>query len=134
MEESQYQKRVKLNDIPDPKFIGVPNICFSLTEPDDKREEQFIEQRKTRGFDDSETWSLRDSIGQFILPRLKRYREIIDGFIVNEDNFYEKIDKAIRAFELLVRDNGALILNEEETKEFNEGLAAYNEIFMGLWW
>ena len=31
-------------------------------------------QRRIRGFDDSELWSLDDTILQFILPRLKRYR------------------------------------------------------------
>lgn len=134
MEESQYEKRKKIDSTPDPKYIGIPNICFSLTEPTDKREEAFALQRKTVGFDDSETWSLRDSVGCFILPRLKRYREIIDGVIVDEDNFFKKVDMSIRTFELLTRDNGAMILTDEEKIEFNEGMEAYNQIFMGLWW
>jgi len=56
----------------DVKYLGIPNICFSLTDKDDKREIDFIKQRIERGFDDSETWSLRDSMALFILPRLKR--------------------------------------------------------------
>ena len=54
----------------DPKYLGIPNICFSLTDKDDKREEKFIKQRLQRGFDDTETWSLRDTIADFVVPRL----------------------------------------------------------------
>ena len=43
----------------DPKYLGIPNICFSLTEDTDRRESEYKEQRIQRGFDDSETWSLR---------------------------------------------------------------------------
>ena len=60
----------------DIKYLGVPNVCFSLTNKDDDREEKFSKQRIERGFDDSETWSLRDTIANFILPRLKAFNEI----------------------------------------------------------
>jgi len=118
----------------DPKYMGIPNICFSLTDIDDKREPQFREQRFERGFDDSETWSLRDSIGNFTLPRLKRYREIVQDAIEDQDGFFAEIDKAIIAFELLVRDDGAFILNEEEKKQYVEGMESYHKIFLSLWW
>ena len=36
-------------------------------------------QRIIRGFDDGETWSLDYNIIKFTLPRLKRFREIVDG-------------------------------------------------------
>ena len=120
--------------ISDPKDIGVPNICFSLTEKDDNREPEFREQRLNRGFDDSETWSLRDTIGNFTLPRLKRYREIVQDTIEDNDGFFAEIDKAIIAFELLVRDNGSFILNEEEQKQYVDGMESYHKIFLSLWW
>jgi hypothetical protein len=118
----------------DPKYLGIPNICFSLTEPNDKREETFRKQRLKNGFDDSETWSLRDTIANFILPRLKRHREIIDGVIKNNGDLYEDIDKSIRAFELVSRDDGSLILNEQEEKEYYEGMEAFQRVFLRLWW
>lgn len=118
----------------DPKYLGIPNICFSLTKPDDEREIKFRLQRIERGFDDSETWSLRDTIGNFILPRLKRHREIIGGFLNNTEELYEDCDKSIRAFELLVRDKGATIWTKEEEGEFEIGMDAFNRVFMRLWW
>lgn len=41
-----------------------------------KRFWKFLRQRITRGWDDSETWSLDSKITEFILPRLKRFKEI----------------------------------------------------------
>ena len=117
----------------DPKHIGVPNICFSLTDADDNREPHFKKQRLERGFDDSETWSLRDTMARFILPRLKRYREMIDGFIVNENGLYEDVDKAIRAFELVIKDDTEWMTKEEQV-EYRAGMDAFARIYMALWW
>jgi hypothetical protein len=55
-----------LLDAVDVKYLGVPNICFSLTDKNDKRGIEFTKQRIERGFDYSKTWSLRDSIALFI--------------------------------------------------------------------
>lgn len=130
--KSKTTKRNKfLTDI---KYLGVPNVCFSLTSKNDKREKDFSIQRMERGFDDSETWSLRDTIGQFTLPRLKRFKEIYIEKIVDQDDTYKKIDMSIRAFELLIRDRGTFTLTLEENKEYDDGMKAYHEIFLGLWW
>ena len=121
----------------DPKYLGIPNICFSLTEKGDSREEKFSKQRMERGFDDSETWSLRDTIGNFILPRLKRFKEVDVGFPENleEPSEWEDIlNKMIVSFELLTRDNGTFILTEEEQEKYKEGFELFCEYFMSLWW
>jgi len=73
------------------KYMQIPNICFSLTDADDKREMEFKKQRLERGFDDSETWSLRDTIANFIIPRLERYEEIAKDFIKREPELEEDI-------------------------------------------
>lgn len=118
----------------DIKYLGVPNICFSLTDKDDEREVEYSKQRIERGFDDSETWSLRDTIGNFILPRLKRYKELAEQHVQDHDNRLKKIDLAIRAFELMTRNNGAFNLSDAERKEFTKGMKAYNDVFFTLWW
>lgn len=126
-------KKNKIKPI-DIKYLGVPNICFSLTAKSDKREKVLSKQRIKRGFDDSETWSLRDTIGNFILPRLKRYREIMLVTIKDHDDFYKKVDQSIRAFELVVRDEGHFILSKKEEREYKKGMKAFHEIFLWLWW
>lgn len=122
----------------DPKYIGVPNICFSLTDKDDKREDLFKQQRIERGFDNSETWSLRDTIANFILPRLKVFLELSygeKGAIVDEnDEMKIAINKMLRAFELVVRDKGTFILTEDEYKEYEEGMEMFKIYYLSLWW
>jgi hypothetical protein len=118
----------------DHKYIGVPNICFSLTEKDDDREKEFSKQRFEFGFDDSETWSLRDTIANFIIPRLERYEEISKDFLIRDEELISDINKFLIAMKLTSRDSGSLILSEEEEKQLREGLDAFPKIFLSLWW
>ncbi len=101
-------------------------------------------QRRRRGFDDSELWSLDDTILQFILPRLKRFRakERVGWpgpqaiFNIDYDKYealsdeeqddlsdrsleeWDRIlDKMIRAIELQVEDGGTFFKLNPEWKE-----------------
>lgn len=116
------------------KYMQIPNICFSLTDAQDKREMEFKKQRLERGFDDSETWSLRDTIANFIIPRLERYEEIAKDFLKREPKLEEDIECFLNAMKLVARDDGALILTEEEEKQMWRGLEAFPKMFMSLWW
>ena len=118
----------------DHKYIGIPNICFSLTEKDDDREKEYSQQRIERGFDDSETWSLRDTIANFIIPRLERYEEISKDFLIRDEELVNNIEKFLIAMKLTARDKGSFILTEEEEQQVNEGLDAFPKIFLTLWW
>jgi hypothetical protein len=118
----------------DYKYLGIPNICFSLTDENDKREEQFKQQRIERGFDDSETWSLRDTIANFIIPRLERYQEIANDFLQRDEELINDIDCFLKAMELISRDNGTCIFTEDEKKQMEDGLDKFPKIFMTLWW
>ena len=106
----------------DIKYSKVPNICFSLTDENDDREVEYSEQRKIRGFDDSETWSLTDTICRFIIPRLKRFKEVRGTpSQLSEEDWNIILDKMILAFELTTRENGIRIWSEEESKQIDEG-------------
>ena len=131
----------------DIKYFGIPNICFSLTDKTDKREKEFIEQRIERGFDDSETWSLSDTIANFIIPRLKRFEEITKDFSEIKKDFSEikqdfsetdgefmnNVASFRKAMELVSRDEGSRIFTEEERYQVSEGLEKFPKIFMNLW-
>ena len=97
-----------MKKIIDHKYIGVPNICFSLTEKDDDREKEFSKQRFEFGFDDSETWSLRDTIANFIIPRLERYEEISKEFLIRDEELISDINKFLIAMKLTARDEGLI--------------------------
>lgn len=121
----------------DPKYINVPNICFSLTKKDDEREPKYVQQRLKRGFDNSETWSLKDTMARFILPRLKLYKELSQELsqeiIMDTDGLYDKVDKSIRAFEIIVKDGDGETLTKEEWKEYDKGMEAFVQVYMRLW-
>jgi hypothetical protein len=69
----------------------------------DKRYAKHLKQLKERGFSDTETWSLYSVLSDFILPRLKRFKEVTNGFPSTGDmtmeKWYEILDKMIFAFE-----------------------------------
>ena len=41
-----------------------------------KRWWKYWYQRRTKGFDNSETWNLNDECAAWLLPRLKRFKEL----------------------------------------------------------
>lgn len=118
----------------DIKTLNIPNVCFSLTDANDNREEEFKKQRMERGFDDSETWSLRDTFANFMLPRLKRFKEIYTERVLDDRNLMGQVDQIILAFELVVRDQGAFILTDDEYDQFDDGMRIFSNIFLKLWW
>lgn len=121
-----------INNRVDIKYSGVPDVCFSLTDADDDREEDFSKQRKKYGFDDSETWCLMGTIANFTIPRLKRYIEITDGMFENSN--IKECKELLEAFELLVKDDCATIFDEKIKKKIDKGLKHFPKIFQGLWW
>jgi hypothetical protein len=124
------KKKIKKIKSIDPKYIGVPNICFSLTDKNDSREKSLSKQRIERGFDDSEMWSLDETIANFILPRLKRFREIYPQSIVDSESFIKEVDKMIVAFEI-VKKCGPY--NDEEQTKLKDGFKSFGEYIQGLW-
>ena len=120
----------------DIKHLNIPNVCFSLTDSDDSREIDYSKQRILRGFDDSETWSLTDTICNFIIPRLIRFKEISATIPrqLTEDEWNLILDKMINAFQLTSKDNGSRIWTDDESNQIKEGLDLFREWFMGLWW
>jgi len=116
----------------DIKYSGIPNICFSLTDKNDSREKEFSEQRIKNGFDESETWSLRDTIANFIIPRLELYMKIVPN--KKDIKNMDKIKSFLDAMKLVARDNGIFILTDDEKKILNDGLQNFHKIFLNLSW
>ena len=125
-----------MNKKVDIKYLGIPNICFSLTEKNDKREKKYSKQRMERGFDESETWSLYNSVTNFVLPRLKEFKELKCGYpacFKTPEEWDVLLDKMILAFELINRDDEKS-LNNKEWKQVNQGMRLFAKWFCALWW
>src|SRR5271154_326089 len=66
-----------------------------------KRSIRFWWQRRIRGWDDSQTWSLDHSLAKLILPRLKRFQELSIGrpSDMTEKKWNDILDEMIFGFE-----------------------------------
>lgn len=116
----------------DPKYLGIPNINFSLIEQNNKREGEYMNQRKSRGFDDSEVWSLDCTICRFIAPRLKVLMGLKHGipseFFDKPDEWDVILNKMLYAFE-----NYDVMYNISDEDKINEGLDLFRKYFTCLW-
>jgi len=113
----------------------------------DKRYKKHLKQLKENGFSDAETWGLDSVITEFVLPRLKRFREIHNCYPVNlegnsEEKWIEILDKMIFSFEWSIAEMNLTAeyckLNQEEIKsnweKYAEGMKLFSEYFRDLWW
>ena len=94
-------------------------------------------QRLTRGFDDSETWSLDSSLATHILPRLKRFREYHRGYPMSmtAESWNAVLDKMIFAFEYHCDEERKYGRNAPgEYEKVEEGLKLFAEYYGNLWW
>jgi hypothetical protein len=97
-----------------------------------KSKKRLKKQIKERGFDESETWNLDETIARFILPRLKYFRDTTMGHPGDYKTYelwQKDIDIMIRAFEIVVENDFDLKVN----KEYEEGIELFSKKFTHLW-
>jgi hypothetical protein len=119
---------------PDPKYIGVPNICFSLTTKTDSREPEYSKDRIDRGFDDSETWSLDLTFANFMIPRLKRFIEIKEQSC--DKKYIKDLKFILKTLKMIVKDEGAcdFLYDPKQKQKVEKGLKLLSDNFLSLWW
>jgi len=92
-------------------------------------------QRRTRGWSDEDTWSLDMTIAQFILPRLKRFKEIENGHpaAMTEAEWDDILDQMIYSFEKYTKkwDEEP---DQEMWKKIDVGFDLFAKWFYDLWW
>ena len=115
-----------------------------------ERRIKFWWQRRTRGFDDSDTWSLDWTLAKMIWPRLVRLKELNIGYpceiavdygeVDGPKKWDEILDKMILAFKLIEEDEcyfGEPNWREKEAeqqKKIEEGLDLFRKYYRNLWW
>jgi hypothetical protein len=99
-----------------------------------------LNQRIFRGFSDKETWNLDKTISMFILPRLRRFKKLKNGYPcgMTEERWDHLLGKMIVAFEILNDSDFSyeddLDLRVERTRKVKEGLDLFSKYYMDLWW
>jgi hypothetical protein len=97
-----------------------------------------IIQKITKGYSDNEICILNHHLCKFILPRLKAFRNTYTYppcFMTCEE-WKEKIDKMIVAFELIIDDNMPELVSEQlkRQQKITEGLQLFARYFQHLWY
>lgn len=100
-----------------------------------KRDIRFFWQRRTRGWDDGDTFSLDYSLGKLIAPRLRRFKEVTIArpHDVEEKEWEEMLNKMIAAFEFAGSEERWLAKPEEYEKH-QEGIDLFAKYYWALWW
>ena len=101
--------------------------CLKIKDP---RRNLYRQQRKERGFDNSELWSLDMTIIEFTLPRLKAFRDYTKSFPIDDDiksfqDWQATIDKMIYGMEKYIDDSW--------DTEAVEGIDLFLKYFRHLW-
>lgn len=114
-----------------------------------KRKIKFFWQRLTRGWDDSETWSLDQTILKFIYPRLHRFAELTvcypDGYKTLEDWKNELFKRSYQLKLLIDYSDTEYEYKSDEYevtkdrmlayyKDFDEWMNWFNNNIGHLWW
>ena len=117
--------------------------CFSIAEDcyqdEPKKLEHYKKQREEQGFDDTETWHLDKTFALFIVPRLKRFLEVNNGFPSGEteESYNEKINYIIKSFEDYYHNEYEhSSLDDEKVKLENAKSAVkfLHDLWFHLWW
>ena len=119
------------------------NICFSCANEvsDKERQKKYKEQRMTRGFDDTETWNLDITFCLLIVPRLKVFKELNDGYparFSSKEEWDKILDDMIEGFEL---NSNKFNWETSDSNEENgnrakvkKAIRLFQENFYDLWW
>jgi hypothetical protein len=89
-------------------------------------------QKIFRGFGDNELWNFDTTIAKYIVPRLKRFKELQHGYPANlkEEEWNEILDQIIYSFELKLDDKE---FDEELRADYELGLIYFAKYFDHLW-
>lgn len=107
--------------------IKVPRI--------DRRKWRWFWQKNKRGFSDRDMWNLDQTIGQFVLPRLKYFKEVscgVPGDLTDKqwDNILQEM---IDAFELIADEHLYYRTDKDQDEIIDRGLSKFATYYRALW-
>ncbi len=119
--------------------------CFSIAEEvyrnDDKKLEKYKKQIEEQGFDDTETWHLDTTLALFLIPRLKRFIQVNNGFPNGEtyESYIEKLKFIVKSFEeyylnMYENEKVSLELEKERLNNAKKAVEILSELWFNLWW
>lgn len=123
------------------KYTKPLNYFGCAYDPDllnDQRQSRWAQERQEQGFDSTELWDLQITLAQFILPRLKAFKDNTGGhpLDITQEEWVSSIDRMIWSFEQIVNDDNFKETLEERlayNERIQKGLHLFAENFRSLW-
>jgi len=107
---------------------------------DHKTLEKYKKQREEQGFDDTETWHLDTTLALFLIPRLKRFIEVNNGFPNGEtyESYTEKLKFIVKSFEEYYSNmydkEASLEIEKERLENAKQAVELLSKLWFCLWW
>lgn len=111
-----------------------------------RRSARYLRQHMTRGFSDVETWNIQHEFAKWAVPRLKRFKEINNGYPdgISPEEYDARIDEMIEGFEICASDlywgfttddwEESKRIDKENFKKIDRAVELWQEHFHDLWW
>ena len=113
---------------------------------DDKRYESYVSFKERHGFSPDECWNLDDTLAEFLLPRLRYFRNNTRGYpsqIKTFKQWTDILDKIIWSFEQKLKHGGLPMdkaLQEMGMdrdiyyKKYRQGISLFGKWWQAFWW
>ncbi len=97
---------------------------------------RFWWQRRTQGWDDSVTWDLDQQLAAWLAPRLRRLKELNDGFpsYSSPDEWDAELDEMVWAAEWYAGNAYETGQNKQDWERAVRGLQQVTIRLPDLWW
>ncbi len=104
----------------------------NIKSPD--RKNIFLKQYAEKGYCDIDLWCLATSTAEFILPRLKEFRDrIVAKDTCGNYGSLADYDAMIYSFQMIV-DNDHLYVKQSKKLKIEKGLKLFAEQLTGMWY
>ena len=92
-----------------------------------------LKKKKNLSIPNSEIWGLNYTLAKYILPRLKRFKEVCCSYPceLTETEWKEILNKMIWSFQYIIKFD--FIEEEEVDEQCQEGLDLFAKYFRDLW-
>lgn len=100
-----------------------------------KRFWRHLWQRVTRGFSDRDTWDLSGTTAHWMLPRLRRFREVKNGYPghMTPESWDHAIGDMIYALEVCDQERHGVV-QDADWERVQKGLLELGYHWRDLWW
>ena len=112
---------------------------MNKSKSNNKRKKRHLKQYEKQGWCDADTWSLDQRFAQWLLPRLKRFKELTIGIPMDltEKQWMSILQEMIDGFEFMASDDyyqwGEPKWDKKHEK-INKAMDLFTKHIRNLWW